>query len=437
MTRIAHDDQPTSQDLLDHAAIAARIEQRVRTCPTPYVLGIHGDWGTGKSSVLRMVEDKLGAPARKGEGRVVVRFEAWKHQFEEQPVVALLQAVRRAFTLERKFFDEVKKLVNVATYGALSVIDDLVKAVSLGTVPKGLAGTAREEGERYEAEAFAVPLRSEQIQELYAAAIEALLGENDRLVVLVDDLDRCADAAVVRLLESLKLYLNAKRCVYVIAADREAVVRAVQRGLFGGDPDKDDPASRRTRERAEAYVEKLFQSVEALPVTPPVAAFVGKLCETWPDKGAALLTVLGPKAGALPPNPRRIKRFVTELGSRVDAWESRHQAPPSPLEWPYVVIVQCLATFHPSLYRRLEADPEFFEKLVGFAKNGLTTPDETSLHLYKRPGRYDDPMSATRTWRPEFHDPGALDVLRVARLLQILPDVDVTAQAAVPKALLQ
>lgn len=423
--RTPHSDEPTLDDLLDHKALGVRVAARVREVPTPYVLGLHGDWGTGKSSLLLKIKNELdkphGTPEKPDKGRVVIRFEAWKHQFEDQPVIGLLHAIRAAFTEDRKFWNTTKKVISVATYGALSVIDDLASAIGSAPLPKGMARTAREEGERYEKANFAVPLQSEAVQLLFADAVKQLLGKKDRLVVLVDDLDRCADTSIVRLLESIKLYLNVERCVYVVAADREAVVRAVQRGLFGGDPDKGDEASGRTRERAEAYVEKLFQSVDLLPVGPPIDRFVGSLCARWPCEGKQLSEIMTPQAPIVPYNPRRVKRFVSELGVRVDAWQERYGDDLGAEEWRVLVAVQNLATFHPVLYRRLEADFAFWDRLVEFATN--PPADTLRAEPFLRLRLPDQKNVANATWESNHHDPGAMSVLHVARLLRELGQV--------------
>lgn len=47
----------------------------------------------------------------------------------------------------------------------------------------------------------------------------------DRVVIFVDDLDRLVPAKAVELLEVLKLFLDCKQCVFVLAIDYEVVIR--------------------------------------------------------------------------------------------------------------------------------------------------------------------------------------------------------------------
>ena len=61
-------DNETKVDLLNNEAIAATIIKLLRTRPDqPVTVGVHGDWGAGKSSVLEMIEAGFD-----GEAKVLV-----------------------------------------------------------------------------------------------------------------------------------------------------------------------------------------------------------------------------------------------------------------------------------------------------------------------------------------------------------------------------
>ena len=50
---IFHSDEPVLEDELGHAAHVQRLAEMIMSCTPPFVLGVHGDWGTGKTSFLR------------------------------------------------------------------------------------------------------------------------------------------------------------------------------------------------------------------------------------------------------------------------------------------------------------------------------------------------------------------------------------------------
>lgn len=457
-------DEPTTDDRLGHGLLARRLAQRIALeYRPPYVLGIHGDWGSGKTSFLRQLAQLLDPPGAQGQGihpgTRVVFFEAWRHQFEVQPAIALLHTIREHFSLSRQVRDEAGKLAQVSLYTGLRLLDDLATSLaSLGRKQVSVVETARAEGERLEQGSFAVPLASEAFRDTFEQAIAALTRDREgrpqwhKLVVLIDDLDRCDDAAVVRLLESLKLYLNAPNCVFVIAADRAAVVRALRRELFA-DKDGSGGSGDRASFFAQEYAEKLFQSVQTLPVAwkhdallqwgweqlqrSPLEERVGfDAAAEEADRSAALqrgrvealrLRALQTETRFLPPNPRKVKRFLTELDERL-----RHLGPDlRQRAFDLLCALQALQTFHPDLYRLLEYDPDFWEHVADFArKSDLARDLHPAFADLRVPGIRvtQDPQAPARTaerW-PTFHDPAEVGLLRCAALLRRLDAEGVT-----------
>jgi hypothetical protein len=127
-----------------------------------------------------------------------------------------------------------------------------------------------------------------------------------RLVIFVDDLDRCSEQQTVRLLEAIKLYLQTRYCVFVVGMDGAAARRAVSNVLAHKGP-----------EEAQEYLEKLFQTTLHVPVPGNYTAFVqGLLKQSDLDEAA---TGLSPKVVAdrivrlVEPNPRKLKNFVNTL----------------------------------------------------------------------------------------------------------------------------
>jgi len=389
-------DEPTTDDLLGHARQVDEVLAFLGRVRPPYVLGVHGDWGTGKTSFLHKLQQQLGANKTARKSRVVF-FEAWRHQFEEQPVVALLHTIREHFSLQQRVWEQSGKLASVAAWTGLRMLDDLAA---------GVVQAGREEGEGWEARNFAVPLGSESFRSAFEGAIASLTGKGDaRLVVLIDDLDRCGDAAVVRLLEGLKLYLNAHNCVFVIAADRRAVVRAIHRQLFSEGSPRD----------AEEYAEKLFQAVIPLRLAVEVRDFIGAFWSQDPAHGQRLIE-LQRAHRFLPSNPRKIKRFLVELQARLQSCGDR------PVDLDLLAAVQAVQTFHPDVFRILEAEPDFWNELVAQSREPVADCHEV-LRGLKVPDRGARRQSGDLStgWAPTFLDPGDQAVLWAARLLRALP----------------
>lgn len=396
------DEPEDKHDSLGHGTFLTRLAVELRACKPPYVLGLHGDWGTGKTSALLKLKDAL-ASGSVGKRARIVFFEAWQYQFEANPAVALLHVLRDHFMLDRKLWDEAGKLGEVAVYTGLSLLGDIAKAIpGFGALPGGIAASGRAEGERYEAANLQTPLAADTMRSMFQQAIKSLVGKDGRLYVLVDDLDRCSDEAVVRLLESLKLYLRADNCVFVVAADKRAIVRAFQRRLF----EEKDLANTSTRLQAEEYTGKLFQAVAEIPVVASLAPFIQHV---WPADAPSVVPLVE-EHKLLPHNPRKVKRYLSELSLRKTEFVANY--PAAIMDWQALVAVQALQTFHPDIYRILVVDPSLWQELVSLAAFTPTprTPERAVDKLLKD-------LKVPRTAQPDWFDPGDAQVLRVAPLL--------------------
>ena len=306
---------------------------------------ICGSWGSGKTSFMRKIWAYLGGPLevvasdgsqdRKSANRCkdwfgpnhklppgpkskdgwhLIWFNPWHHQFEPNPAVALLQEIRRHFSLLNRLYDETGKLIDVTTHAVLGLLGDLGKALDL-PLPAIKGKDILERGREYETEHFDTPLTSQRFRDFFEAAITKVVGPGGRMVVFVDDLDRCEGDAAYRLVESLKLHLSSHNCIYMLGMDQEHLEQAIARCISGG---KDSEAS---RPQAREYLGKIIQSRFALPVTEDVRMYVSKLTEIDTVLKDRLTRCFGLPPGDwdavvdalnnnLPHNPRKIKSFL-------------------------------------------------------------------------------------------------------------------------------
>ena len=88
-------DNETKVDLLNNEAIAKTIVSLIRDSKDqPISIGIHGDWGAGKSSILEMVENEVnGSNSESGKKYSCIRFNGWRHQGFEDSKIALMSSI--------------------------------------------------------------------------------------------------------------------------------------------------------------------------------------------------------------------------------------------------------------------------------------------------------------------------------------------------------
>ena len=271
-------DNETAVDLLYYEAIARTVVRLVcEKSDDPLSVGIHGDWGAGKSSVLMMVEESFS-----NDDRVLcVRFNGWLFQgFEDAKAVlieTIVEELRRKRPASQKVAEQVKKVLRrvdwmklarkAGAYGltlatgiphpetlrdlgaaARSLISKGAEDVSPETVAALVKGSDEflrevvEESAPEQMHAF-----RKEFAELLAEA------EVDRLIVLVDDLDRCLPDTAIETLEAIRLFLFVPRAAFVIAAD-EGMIEYAVRQHFPDLPVATGPAT-----YARNYLEKLIQ----------------------------------------------------------------------------------------------------------------------------------------------------------------------------------
>lgn len=274
-------DEPTGEDTLKRDQYAEAFARIAGTCDTPMVIGLYGTWGVGKTSLMKLIEKKLDTSTTR-----TVRFDPWQHQFDENPVLAMLHTVVDTFNLR----EEGKKLLTVIA-GAFGSM--LLKATTTLKVKD-----IDEFGKRFEEKRFQVRETRVRLHEHFRELMEKARGsEKKRIVFFIDDLDRCLPPHILSILESLKLYLNFPGCVYFLGVDRLALERSIKHYY------KDTELSETN------YLDKIVQ----LPFNiPPIAP------ESMEEFISPLLSEdLGPchslLVAGLGDNPRSVKRFINTL----------------------------------------------------------------------------------------------------------------------------
>lgn len=278
-------DNETRVDLLNNEAIATTIIQLLEDRHAqPLTVGVHGDWGAGKSSILEMIEAGLA-----GNDKILcLKFNGWRFQGFEDAKIALIEGIVTGLLEKRPLLNKtgtaVKDLfrridwLKVAKHGgslaftALSGIPapDQLHAIvdrlqNMIADPAKLATkenlTAAVEGVRSvikpETEPKHVP---EEINE-FRKAFDKLLSDAGikQLIVLVDDLDRCLPDTAIETLEAIRLFVFTAGTAFVVAAD-EAMIEYSVRKHFPELPDSTGP-----RDYARNYLEKLIQIPFRIP----------------------------------------------------------------------------------------------------------------------------------------------------------------------------
>ncbi|RWX48622.1 KAP family P-loop domain-containing protein [Candidatus Electrothrix communis] len=245
----SHNDEPVLETAFNEEFIA-RLCGIIRNCQPPKGLAVTGYWGSGKTSTLKQLYYHLteelppgcgkedvpaGGPQHRDVALVPIWFEAWRFQHEQQPIVALLNEIRVKIGLLDKFMQQGKKIADITLLSSLNIFDEIIKMASGGTVtPK--TGGIMAIGEKWEQDRYLNKLPSAQISGLLEEAIKKGLGnrvkgKEKRMIIFIDDLDRCLPTASLRLLEGIRIYLNLSNCILVFGMDHRQLEQSLLEAL--------------------------------------------------------------------------------------------------------------------------------------------------------------------------------------------------------------
>lgn len=284
-------DNITDKDFLGFDVHASLIEELIEDEKMlPVTIGLFGDWGSGKSSILEVLKLKF----EEKEKTACLYFNGWVFEGYDDAKAALLETILKELEDEKKFGpglkDDIKKLyksVNwmrvigfsvknialpaAAAYmtGGLSLIPQLTEGLRKATsnpdkLVDNLKGDNAEEfikkfiNESEEFDSFDVVRK-------FRDDFEKLLDKSKikKLVIIIDDLDRCLPDRIIDNLEAIKLFLNVKNTAFIIGADPRIVRHAIEYRYR--DKIIDINTENKNVRVVDDYLEKLIQIPYNLP----------------------------------------------------------------------------------------------------------------------------------------------------------------------------
>lgn len=225
-------DQPIEdrdQEALGLDEYADVLTEFIQGCDTPMTIALQGDWGSGKTSLMKLIRKDLNSDKR----YLTVWFNTWQYaQFNMEDTLALSMMSKITDTLALETGTEtLKKLKHSLWSASRAVAIGGASLVGQGDTAKEMANEWERGGGGSGADDPAITL--ERIKEGLAKVVkERTAGETQKVVVFIDDLDRLVPKRAVELLEAMKVFLDIDRCVYVIACDY-SVVAAGLKDKFG------------------------------------------------------------------------------------------------------------------------------------------------------------------------------------------------------------
>ncbi|WBQ04446.1 KAP family P-loop NTPase fold protein [Kribbella sp. CA-293567] len=434
-----------SADALDHDPVAKVVSDLAKHVNSPANIALFGAWGSGKSSMYTMLKSHLAGDA----SIVVTRYDAWKfggHSLHRNFLMDLATSLqvkpeRYMANLHNGSESTRLRLGRFLRRNWLSLLGAFLLALGAGALWIGIsAWAAWEVGRPTEfsselirfspsgavvfgaviaglllsnqtlASAVEKQTRSPlQDSDQFSAAFDNLIShvtrrnrwyqlmrkEVDRIVIFIDELDRCSPEDVVSTLTDLKTFLDHAKCVFIVAADRQVIERSLVHAPQAKPARGDEPYYA----TVGAFLDKIFQYQMNLPPMRPEAltSFAMSLAQKqrglWEDLRGDPRTYEDAVYSLVPAHvrsPRRVKVLMNNFATNVRVLESRN------MDWraraAEIAVLTVLETEFPAVIKDLVSQPRLLESLVN--KDGEYTDEIKSLRSTYQNGSGTDGSAA-------------------------------------------
>ncbi|WP_420612094.1 KAP family P-loop NTPase fold protein [Candidatus Spongiisocius sp.] len=220
---VPDDADPFAKDLLGRRSYVVGLTDRVVTLDGPATVMVDGGWGSGKTAFLRMCAADL-----RSRGETVIEFDAWAAQHTQRPALDLLGALSEGITDPGA--------------GRLAAARTRLAAALRAAAPDP----------RYDSWA-----EQRRAAASIRRSLESAAAEHGRLVLIIDELDRCPPNYALEALADIQHLFAVERVVVIVGANRGELCEAV-RTVYG------------PKFKADGYLRRLADIHISLPATTQI-----------------------------------------------------------------------------------------------------------------------------------------------------------------------
>jgi len=400
----------SSCDLLNSGIYADTLTEVIEAAPADscFTIGLFGEWGSGKSSIIKTVQDKY-AQANKGKTKFIL-YDAWKYSndsfrrmfllkvkeelnFEEQDTFASFYTnktsdvtIKRKFDFRYIFFSAIILLAGLFAIWKFSgkVDTQVTIAVIISAFSLIITWLGRSFNDHKVTVAQPLFFAAEQFEECFDEMVstalakislvgrlfkwikgEQYVGGLDRIVFVIDNIDRCPKEVAFELVTNIKNFLGKqKNIIFIIPVDDLALKKHIMRG------------GQAEAKEAEEFLRKFFNVT--LRIKPFKSYDLFDLAKSLNQQNAFgfnadTLDIISKEYAS---NPRRIIQFFNNLASELHVFSKKDSAEFATKYQSLICKCLILREEWPDYYQKLARNPsllnnadEAINKYTGDEKN--------------------------------------------------------------------
>ena len=304
---------------LEFESLGYTIANIIKNTQPRFTIGIYGEWGTGKTTLMKAVEASLNDESNQRQKTLCIWFNAWRFEREERlAITALLKSIAFAMQGHEKF-DNLSKII----FRGLTILGKEVeqKMILDALVKESGVNELIDKRIQFFNQVEKRSIYFEGVNEIRKEMQKIRKMENSddtRVVVFIDDLDRCSSSKALEVLESIKVFLDIEGFVYVVGLSHKTVIKLISQ------------AYDQTGVRGEDYIKKIIQIPIRIPKWSPDSII--NLMETnlLPQLNDDYAKFLRQNARIISrvinENPRQLKRFINNVIIAFETFASKQKA---------------------------------------------------------------------------------------------------------------
>lgn len=256
-------DDPFKNDVLGRKPIVDFLSALIEKSEGPLVLGLDAEWGTGKSTVIKMLKASLD-----NKGFSSVYFSAWEVDYLNDPLVTLVGSINQIKNApqgkDKGFNNDYSKLKKVTGHLAKRSAIAAVKAVTLGglDLEKEIEEAAAEFSGNATEDIVDAFIEEQDLIIQFKKQLDSLVshlekeGKPSRLIFFIDEIDRCKPTFAIELLERIKHLFDVENIVFVLSLDKTQLLSSIK-AVYGSSTN------------GEEYLRRFVDLEYTLPIPKP------------------------------------------------------------------------------------------------------------------------------------------------------------------------
>jgi len=227
-------ENPFAECKLERKQYANILTKIVNNYADGFVLAINNEWGTGKTTFVKMWQQALS-----NDGFQTIYFNAWENDFDNNPIVALMSELKGLTNTKNS--EVFKSIVEKGAILAKNVLPALVKSIAnkfidIEMLTDAIENVTRGTTEILENEINEYITKKKTVLEFkeYLERFVKTTETDKPLIFIIDELDRCRPDYAVELLEQIKHFFSVSGIVFVLSIDKNHLASSIK-GYYGSE----------------------------------------------------------------------------------------------------------------------------------------------------------------------------------------------------------